>query len=120
MERSQALSLVVEMKGEITHEKVFSENAVTFASVGNDYVEVSAQSFVVPMKNATIAKDYSSSELQFNDTLKQWEIHKAIDFVAGENLNVFAVTDIGLSILFTARITFFPAFKAFVIISKCR
>lgn len=59
----------------------------------DDSLLVGAQTFVVPMKNATIAKDYSGSELQFNETLKQWEIHKAIDFVANEDLNVYAVAD---------------------------
>ena len=62
-------------------------------SVGKDEtVQVAATTFVVPMKNATIAKDYSGSELQYNETLKQWEIHKAIDFLAGEDLNVYAVS----------------------------
>ena len=56
-------------------------------------VEVATTVFVVPMRNATIAKDYSATELQFNDTLKQWEIHKAIDFIAGEDLSVLAVSD---------------------------
>ena len=62
---------------------------------GNAEVEipVSTPSFVVPMSGATISKDYSGKELQYNDTLKQWEIHKAIDFLAGENINVYALTD---------------------------
>ena len=57
--------------------------------------------FVVPIKNATIAKDYSASELQYNSTLKQWEIHKAIDFIAGDNLNVYAVSDGTVSNVYT-------------------
>ena len=56
-------------------------------------VYVSTSIFVVPMKNATISKDYSAKELQYNDTLKQWEIHKAIDFIAGEDLSVLAIND---------------------------
>lgn len=64
---------------------------------GNTNVEVdvpvAAPTYVLPMKNATVSKDYSAKELQYNDTLKQWEIHKAIDFIAGEELNVFALTD---------------------------
>ena len=63
------------------------------ANVGDDTVMVAANTFVVPVKNATIAKDYSGSELQYNDTLKQWEIHKAIDFIATDDLNVYAVAD---------------------------
>ena len=56
-------------------------------------VPVSTTSYVVPMKNAIIQKDFSSSELQYNDTMKQWEIHKAIDFQATDDVNVSAVAD---------------------------
>ena len=59
---------------------------------GVEDIVVSTVTYVVPMENATIVKDYSATELQFNDTLKQWEIHKAIDFLAGENLNVYSVS----------------------------
>lgn len=71
------------------------------ASIGENAVLVSAKSFVVPMKNATIAKDYSASELQYNDTLKQWEIHKAIDFLAGEDLKVYSISSGTVSNVFT-------------------
>jgi len=63
------------------------------ANVGGESVQVSANTYVVPMKNATIQKDYSGTELQFNDTLKQWEIHKAIDFIATDDKQVFAVAN---------------------------
>jgi murein DD-endopeptidase MepM/ murein hydrolase activator NlpD len=62
---------------------------------------VSGNIFVVPIKNATVTKDYSGSELQYNNTLKQWEIHKAIDFMAGEDLNVYAVADGTVSNVYT-------------------
>ena len=72
------------------------------ANVGtDDTVQVAATTFVVPIKNATVAKDYSASELQYNETLKQWEIHKAIDFLATEDLNVYAVTDGTVSKVYT-------------------
>lgn len=71
------------------------------ASVGNDSVPVSSTIFVVPMQNATIAKDYSGTELQYNETLKQWEIHKAIDFVASDDLNVYAVSSGTVSNVYT-------------------
>ena len=61
-------------------------------SIGEE-IQVSSTVFVNPMKNATIVKDYSASELQYNDTLKQWEIHKAVDFVSAESSDVFAVAD---------------------------
>lgn len=62
------------------------------ANVGGD-IPVAVVTFVSPMKNAAIVKDYSGKELQFNDTLKQWEIHKAIDFAPSDDLNVYAITD---------------------------
>lgn len=67
----------------------------------NNDIVVSAPTYVVPMKGATVAKDYSAKELQYNETLKQWEIHKAIDFVAGEDLNVYAITDGTISNVYT-------------------
>lgn len=71
------------------------------ANIGENAVLVSAKTFVVPMKNATVAKDFSGSELQYNDTLKQWEIHKAIDFLAGEDLNVYSISDGTVSNVYT-------------------
>ena len=64
-------------------------------------VPVSGNIYVLPMNGATVAKDYSSTELQFNDTLKQWEIHKAIDFLAGEDKSVYSVADGTVSNVFT-------------------
>ena len=69
--------------------------------IPSDSIPVANTTYVVPVKNATIAKDYSSSELQFNDTLKQWEIHKAIDFVASDDLNVYAVSNGTVSNVYT-------------------
>lgn len=59
----------------------------------NTEIVVSAPTYVVPMKDATVIKDYSAKELQYNESLKQWEIHKAIDFQAGENASVLAFSD---------------------------
>ena len=69
--------------------------------IPSDTIPVATPTYVVPVKNATIAKDYSASELQFNDTLKQWEIHKAIDFVASDDLNVYAVSNGTVSNVYT-------------------
>lgn len=71
-----------------------AKNANPTAEISNEQgVLVSANTYVAPMKNFTIAKDYSATELQYNETLKQWEIHKAIDFLAGDDLQVFAVSN---------------------------
>ena len=67
----------------------------------NESVPVATNTYVVPVKNATIAKDFSASELQFNNTLKQWEIHKAIDFVASDDLNVYSVSNGTVSNIYT-------------------
>lgn len=61
-----------------------SQNAL---QTGNTNLE-----FALPMNNATIIKDYSSTELQENPTLNQWEAHFSIDFTS-ENSDVFAVLD---------------------------
>ena len=77
------------------------QNTSTQANIGEENVPVSTSVYVVPMKNATISKDYSGVELQYNETLKQWEIHKAIDFKAGEDLQVYAVASGTVSNVYT-------------------
>lgn len=64
----------------------------SIAEIGGG-VSVSANSYTLPINNATIQKDYSSTELQYNNTLKQWEIHKAIDFLATDDIRVFAIAN---------------------------
>lgn len=56
--------------------------------VSGDVIE-----FAMPIKETEILKNYSNSALQYSKTLKQWEAHKAIDFVAEEGTDVFAVLD---------------------------
>ena len=48
--------------------------------------------FSLPMNEANIVKDFSSTELQENETLNQWEAHLSVDFTS-ENADVFAVLD---------------------------
>ncbi|MDR1094615.1 MAG: M23 family metallopeptidase [Clostridiales bacterium] len=38
--------------------------------------------FVMPVEAATVGKEYASSKLMWNATLKQWEVHEALDFKA--------------------------------------
>ena len=56
-------------------------------------VNTKAIHFVAPMENASIVKDFSNKELQYNDTLKQWEIHKALDVSSDTSNNVLAISD---------------------------
>lgn len=46
--------------------------------------------FVSPVLNGTVIKDYSNTELQYNQTLKQWEAHFGIDFCGASGSNVVA------------------------------
>ena len=85
----------------VTIALVSANNSNNRADIGDDGIDVSTTTYVVPMQNATIVKDYSGSELQYNDTLKQWEIHKAIDFQASDDLNVYAVADGTVSNVYT-------------------
>ena len=83
-----ALTVIILNKQDAKVEKTPSLN------VGNNQeIVVSTPSYVVPLKDATVIKDYSAKELQYNESLKQWEIHKAIDFLAGSSLEVLAFTD---------------------------
>lgn len=84
--------------------------AVTIALVGQynsnssgnvGRIPVAGTTYVVPMKNAVIQKDYSATELQYNDTLKQWEIHRAVDFVGSGDLSVLAIADGTVSNIYT-------------------
>ncbi|MBE5735387.1 MAG: M23 family metallopeptidase [Clostridiales bacterium] len=48
--------------------------------------------YYLPVANASIIKDYSATELQYNATLNQWEAHKSIDFLASAGSAVKAIT----------------------------
>ena len=49
--------------------------------------------YIAPMENASLVKDFSNKELQYNDTLKQWEIHKALDLTSDISNNVLAIAN---------------------------
>lgn len=85
----------------ITIAEVNADNKTSNAHIGEESVSVSANTYVVPIKNATIQKDYSATELQYNESLKQWEIHKAIDFLATNDTQVFAVLNGTVSKVYT-------------------
>ena len=70
-------------------------NANNTNSSNNAFIAVGTKpvKFVAPMENATLVKDFSNKELQYNDTLKQWEIHKALDIVSDTSSNVLAIAN---------------------------
>lgn len=53
-------------------------------------VDTKPISFELPMKDASLLKGFSDTEIQYNKTLNQWEAHKSCDLVASD-LSVFAV-----------------------------
>lgn len=48
--------------------------------------------FLVPVSNGTVVRDYTEA-LSYNATLNRYEQHKAIDYLAEEGANVYAVYD---------------------------
>lgn len=60
--------------------------------------------YTCPLDNCTVQKDYNADELQYNDTLKQWEIHKAVDLVSQDVTNVVAVGSGTVTNLYTNRL----------------
>ena len=64
-------------------------------TTNNAHIAVSNKTttYVSPMENASIVKDFSNKELQYNDTLKQWEIHKALDINSDTSGNVLSISD---------------------------
>ena len=53
----------------------------------------SSITFTSPVLNGTIIKGYSDSELQYNQTLKQWEAHFGLDYSGSNGANVVACYD---------------------------
>lgn len=65
--------------------------ALTVTDKGSE-VSTTNLDFQVPMNNAEILKDYSDTDLQFNEVLNRWEIHLGIDFTS-QDTAVFSVLD---------------------------
>lgn len=57
-----------------------------------DEVSVTVSPFL-PVLNATVYKEYSSDELLYNSTLKQWEVHKGMDFQTAAGSSVYSILD---------------------------
>ena len=47
----------------------------------------------LPVINATVSKTFSDNVLQYNETLKQYEAHLGVDFVAAAGSKVYSVLD---------------------------
>lgn len=57
--------------------------------------------FADPIANATVLKGYSADQLLFNQTLNQWEAHKAVSFAAEAGTNVMAAYDATVHSIYT-------------------
>lgn len=74
-----------------------AEQDLNISSAENPVVSVGTQpekvlSFVLPMENAAVLKNFSSEDLYYNTTLERYEFHDGIDLTSN-NLSVYATTD---------------------------
>lgn len=68
----------------------------TVAASNSSQVEetnTTTTTFYNPVMNFTLVKDFSDKELMYNETLNQWEAHKAVDLSVSEGSGVYAVLD---------------------------
>ena len=90
-----------------------SANATKVQTISDEpatETNASVITFSSPVLNATIAKGFSNTELQYNKTLNIWEVHKAIDFAADIGTDVLAcydgkVTNVSTNLLTGTSIT---------------
>ncbi len=59
---------------------------------GEEPVSTTAITFESPMTNAVVVKDYADDRLQYNSSLKRWEIHLSVDLTS-DDLTVYSVCD---------------------------
>ena len=60
---------------------------------GDTHTSGQTVTFIMPVDNGTLIKNYSATALMYNSTLKQWEAHKAVDIGAPQGTPVVAVYD---------------------------
>ena len=71
------------------------DNKLVSNSADNPVISVTnpeVLSFTLPMKNPSVVKDYSGTELMWNSTLAWWEAHEGMDLTSDNNM-VFAIAD---------------------------
>lgn len=79
--------LVLVLVAAITLTSILAGNTEN-TNVNNGVIE-----FTSPVLNGAVLKGYNSEELQYNESLNQWEIHLAVDFSAPGGTNVLACYD---------------------------
>jgi len=63
------------------------------SNINNDNKVNVDTSMYMPVLNATVSKSFSNTSLQYNETLKQFEAHMGVDFLASSGSKVYAVLD---------------------------
>ncbi len=72
---------------------IIASSTATTSKVNDNKTPVSViTTYYTPVLDATICKEFSATELQFNKTLNQWEAHKSIDFLASAGAEVRSIT----------------------------
>lgn len=66
-------------------------NTNTNTNINNN--QPTTQTMGLPIMNATVSKSFSNTALQYNETLKQYEAHLGVDFVASAGSKVYSVLD---------------------------
>lgn len=62
-------------------------------NISKEPVNSGALEFYLPLLNSTLTKNYSNSKLMYNQTLKHWEAHMAIDLATTGDNNVYSALD---------------------------
>ena len=60
---------------------------------GEVEVNTTAITFASPVSSGAISKGYSATELQYDNILKEWSIHKSLDYKVSEGATVLACYD---------------------------
>ena len=88
-----AITIVIAMVVALNKNSVDTSTPV----VGDESLTVNGEvvntSMYLPVLNATISKAYNNTALQYNETLKQYEAHLGVDFLASAGSKVYSVLD---------------------------
>ena len=86
------VALILALAFLITFSVIYTNNTKNKIDVEPTSTETQI-TFMSPVLNGTISKGYSNTELQYNQTLNQWEAHFGIDFVSASGTDVVACYD---------------------------
>lgn len=55
--------------------------------------DITLTTYHLPVLEATVYKEYNSTNLMYNKTLEQWEAHKCVDLKATKGSSVYSIAD---------------------------